>query len=102
MKRAKRKNGGRIEPWSKIRDKELRNPDFAREYLLAAMEEGLELKVALGDVIRAVGTRKYARWLKGIDQPNLVRAVREGSNPTVKTVERILAPLKLRLSLHAD
>jgi DNA-binding phage protein len=89
-----------MEPWSKIREKELRDPDFAREYLLAAVEEGLDLNVALGDVVRAVGTRKYARWLKGIDQPNVLRALRKGSNPTIKTIEKILAPLRLRLSVQ--
>jgi hypothetical protein len=35
--------------------KDLKNPEFAREYLLAAMEEGVSLQLALGKIIRVMG-----------------------------------------------
>jgi len=97
----KRKVAGKNRKWSNIRDRHLKNPDFAREYLLAAVEEGLDLQVAIGNVIRTVGSTRYSKWLKGADRPNLLRTIRKGANPTVKTLAKLLEPLNLELSVVA-
>ena len=39
---------------------DLRDPEFARELLLAAMDEGVPFRVALGKVIRAMGVKEFA------------------------------------------
>jgi hypothetical protein len=38
----------------------LRDPSFAREFLLAAIDEGVDIQVALGKVIRAMGVKEFA------------------------------------------
>ena len=40
--------------------KDLRDPAFAREFLLAAIDEGVDLQLALGKVIRAMGVKELA------------------------------------------
>ena len=44
----------RSEDWNLDLAKRLRNPKFARAFLLAAIEEGLTIQQALGKVVRAI------------------------------------------------
>jgi DNA-binding phage protein len=99
MKRQRQSPSGNLKPWNETLDRHLKDPKFAREYLLAAVEEGLDIQVALEDVIRAVGVNRYSQWVKRIDRPNILRAIRKGANPTIKTLARLLEPLGLQLSL---
>jgi hypothetical protein len=41
--------------WNKGLAQDLREPDFAREFLLAALREGIPLRVALRKVILTLG-----------------------------------------------
>lgn len=43
----------RSEDWNVGLAQDLRSPEFAREFLLGAVEEGVPVQVALGKVIRA-------------------------------------------------
>jgi DNA-binding phage protein len=86
-------------PWRERFNERLQNPDYAREYILAAIEDGDDLHAALADVVRAVGATRYSTWAKEIHRPNLLRAIRKGANPTLKTIDRLLAPLGLRLAV---
>ena len=75
-----------------------RDPDFAREFLLAAIEEGISIQMALGKVIRAIGVREFSARIK-IAGPNILRAINPRHNPTQETLNRLLKPFKLKLSL---
>jgi DNA-binding phage protein len=84
--------------WNKGLARDLKDPAFAREFLLAAIEEGISLHQALGKVIRAIGVKEFS--LKtGIASPNLLRAIHPRHNPTQETINRLLKPFGLRLSL---
>jgi DNA-binding phage protein len=96
MKRDKRVNDV---SWREGFYSRLKDPTYAREYLLAAMEDRADLRAALADVVRAAGATRYARWAKSIERPNILRVIRKGSNPTMKTIERLLEPLGLRLAV---
>lgn len=48
------------EDWSVGLAQDLRDPEFAREFLLGAVAEGLPLQVALDRVIRAMGMKEFA------------------------------------------
>jgi DNA-binding phage protein len=72
--------------------------DFAREFLLAAMEDGVSVQRALGKVIRAMGVKEYAA-LVHMAGPNVLRAINPRHNPTQETLNRLLRPFRLRLSL---
>jgi probable addiction module antidote protein len=87
-----------FEDWNKGLAEDLRNRDFAREFLMAAIEGGIPLQHALGKVVRATGVKEFAAKI-GMESPNLLRAIHPRHNPTQATINRILRPLGLKLSL---
>ena len=88
----------RSKDWNTGLAKDLRDPKFAREFLMAAMEEGVPIQVALGKVVRAMGVKEYAAKVR-MESPNVLRAINRRYNPTQRTLNRLLRPFKLQLSL---
>ena len=88
----------RSEDWNAGLAKDLRDPAFAREFLLAAIDEGVDLQLALRKVIRAMGVKEFAARVR-MASPNVLRAINPRHNPTQDTLNRLLKPFKLRLSL---
>ena len=88
----------RSRDWNVGLAEDLRRPAFAREYLLASIEEGVSLQIALGKVIRAMGVKEFASKVR-MASPNVLRAIAPRHNPTQDTLNRLLRPFKLRLSL---
>jgi DNA-binding phage protein len=72
--------------------------DPEREFLLAAIDEGVSIQVALGKVIRAMGVKESAASVQ-MAPPNVLRAISPRHNPTQETLNRLLRPFRLRLSL---
>ena len=87
----------RSRDWNEGLAQDLRDPGFARDFLLAAMDEGVSIQTALGKVIRAMGVEEFAEQAK-MAGPNVLRATNPRHNPTQATLIRLL-PLRLRLSL---
>ena len=79
--------------WRRICD-----PEFEREFLLAAMDEGVAVQTALGKVLRAMGVKEFGERA-GMAGPNVLRAIHPRHNPTQATLNWLLKPFKLRLSL---
>jgi ABC-type dipeptide/oligopeptide/nickel transport system ATPase subunit len=77
---------------------DLRDPEFAREFLLGAIDEEVPLQVALGKVVRAMGVKEFATKVR-MASPNLLRALNPRHNPTQATLNRLLKPFRLKLSL---
>ena len=77
---------------------DLRDPGFAREFLLGAIDEEVPLQVALRKVVRAMGVKEFAAKV-GMASPNLLRTLNPRHNPTQDTLNRLLKPFRLRLSL---
>lgn len=88
----------RSEDWNIGLAKDLRDATFAREFLLASIDEGVDLQLALGKVIRAMGVKEFAAKVR-MASPNVLRAINPRHNPTQDTLNRLLKPFKLRLSL---
>jgi len=88
----------RSKDWNVGLAQDLRDPSFAREFLLAAIEEGVSIQIALGKVIRAIGIKEFSATV-GIASPNVLRAINPRHNPTQETLNRLLKPFKLKLSL---
>lgn len=84
--------------WNEGLAKDLRDTEFAREFLLAAIEEGIPLQQALGKVIRAYGIKEFSKKVK-MPSSNIVRAIHPTSNPTIETLRKLLKPFKLDLGL---
>ena len=88
----------RSKDWNVGLAKDLRDPDFAREFLLAAINEGVSIQMALGKVIRAIGVKEFSARM-GMASSNILRAIDARHNPTQETLNRLLKPFKLKLSL---
>jgi DNA-binding phage protein len=88
----------RSEDWNIDLARRLRNPTFARAFLLASIDEGLTIQQALGKIIRAIGITEFAAQV-GMPRSNVQRAIRPQHNPTQETLNRLLVPFRLRLSL---
>ena len=88
----------RSKDWNAGLAEDLRDQEFAREFLMAAIDEGVPIQVALEKVIRASGVKEFATKA-GMAGPNVLRAIDRRHNPTQRTLNRLLRPFKLRLSL---
>jgi DNA-binding phage protein len=88
----------RSKEWNEGLAKDLRNPDFAREFLLAAVDEGVPLQQALAKVIRATGVKEFSAKVR-MASSNVSRAINSRHNPTQATLNRLLRPFRLRLAL---
>ena len=65
---------------------------------MAAMDDGVPIQIALGKVIRAMGVKEFAGKVR-MASPNVLRAINPRHNPTQDTLNRLLRPFKLRLTL---
>ena len=88
----------RSKDWNIGLAEDLRDPVFAREFLQASVDEGVPVQVALGKVIRAMGVKEFAATVS-MASPNVLRAINPRHNPTQETLNRLLRPFHLRLSL---
>ena len=88
----------RSRDWNYGLARDLQNREFAREFLLAAIDEGVPLQAALSKVVRATGVKEFAAKV-GMASPNVLRAIDRRHNPTQQTLNRLLRPFNLRLSL---
>ncbi len=88
----------RSRDWNEGLAEDLRDKAFAREFLTAAVEDGIPLQQALAKVVRATGVKEFAAR---VDMPssNLLRAIHPNHNPTQETLERLLKPFGLRIGL---
>ena len=88
----------RSRDWNDGLAEDLRDKAFAREFLTAAVEDGIPLQQALAKVVRATGVKEFAAR---VDMPssNLLRAIHPNHNPTQETLERLLKPFGLRIGL---
>jgi DNA-binding phage protein len=88
----------RARDWNEGLARDLQDPAFAREFLRAAVEEGVPVQQALGKVIRAMGVKEYSQKAD-FAGPNVLRAINPRHNPTQATLNRLLRPFGLKLSV---
>jgi DNA-binding phage protein len=89
----------RSRDWNEGLSRDLRKPDFAREFVLGLLDEGFTLQQALNKVVRAYGVKEFASKAKMLS-PNVLRSIDGRHNPTQKTLEHLLRPLGLRLTVE--
>lgn len=88
----------RSRDWNEGLARDPQDRAFARELLMATVEEGIPLQQALGKVVRAMGVKEFGEKV-GMAGPNVLRAINPHHNPTQETLDKLLAPFGLRLSL---
>jgi len=84
--------------WNRGLVRDLRNPEFARKFLVAAVEDGVPFQQAIGKVIRAAGVKEFAAKVR-MDSPHLLRAIHPRHTPNQDMVNRLLRPFRLKLSI---
>ena len=84
--------------WSEGLAKDLKDIRFAQEFVQACIGEGLPLQIVLGKVIRADGVREFSSRTR-IPSANILRGVNPKHNPTIGTLNRLLKPFGLELTL---
>ena len=88
----------RSKEWNTDLAADLQDRAFARGFLMAAVDDGVAVQEALGKAIRAMGVKEFARQVR-MASPNLLRAINPRHNPTQDTLNRLLGPFGLKLSV---
>jgi DNA-binding phage protein len=88
----------RSEDWNAGLARDLQDQNFVRQFLLAAINDGVPIQVALGKAVRAIGVKEFAAKVR-MAGPNVLRSINPRHNPTQETLNRLLEPFGLRLSL---
>jgi len=88
----------RSRDWNAGLAEDLRDLEFAREFLLAAIEDGVPLQRALGKVIRAIGVKEFSSKIR-MASPNVLRAVNPRHRPRPETLDRLLRPFRLKVNI---
>jgi DNA-binding phage protein len=88
----------RTKDWNEELAKDLRDIEFAREFIIAIMEEGLPLREILGKIIRAYGVKEFSKKVN-IPSSNIIRALNSKNNPTEDTLNKLLKPFGLQLAV---
>ncbi len=86
----------RSQDWNEGLAKDLKDPDFAREFIMGALAEGLSAQQALRKVILSYGLKEFSKRVR-IPSSNISRALNPKHNPTLDTINKLLRPFKLRL-----
>lgn len=88
----------RSRDWNEGLAKDLKDREFAREFVLAALDEGLSLQEVLKKVVLATGLKEFSKKV-AMPSSNILRVLNPKHNPTVDSVNRLLKPLGLKLTL---
>jgi len=80
-----------------------KNPEFAAEYLKAALEDDDEPRVLLIALRHVAQTRGIARIAKaaGIERESLYRALSARGNPRLSTLHAVAKAVGLKLTVEA-
>jgi len=84
--------------WNEGLAKDLKDSKFAQGFIQASLEEGLSIQMVLGKVIRAYGVKEFAAKVK-LPSSNLIRAINPKYNPTLDTINRLLRPFSLEVTV---
>ncbi len=84
--------------------KRLRDPKYAAEYLaqVLAEKDSAAFLIALKDVVEAGGGMGKLSGKVGLKRPSLYKILSKNGNPTLETLQEILEPLGLRVSVTLD
>jgi probable addiction module antidote protein len=84
--------------------KRLADPELAAEYLAQTLADGdhAAFLIALKDVVDAGGGIGSRTERAPITRPSLYKILSKKGNPTLETLQQILKPLGLRMSVAFD
>lgn len=82
----------------------LKDPEYAAEYLAQVLAENdnAAFLIALKDVVEAAGGMTVLAERAGLKRPSLYKILSPKGNPTLTTLQDMLKPLGLRVSVVLD
>lgn len=82
-------------------NRRLRDPEYAAEYLAQVLAENdrAAFLLALKDVVKSGGGVGHLAERVGLKRPSLYKVLSKNGNPTLETLQEILKPLGLRVSV---
>ena len=86
----------RSKDWNEGLLEDLKNTDFVKEFISAAINEGFSLQEVLNKMVHTVGIKEISA-ITGMAAPNILRTVAPQSNPTIGTLNKLLSPFNLKL-----
>ncbi len=89
----------RTRDWDEGLAEDLKDPVFAKEFLVAAVEEQISLQEALAKVIACYGIKEFAKEVN-MPSSNLIRALDKNYNPTQETLNKLLKPFGLMIGIR--
>jgi len=94
----------RLKSYKEDLNQRLRDPEYAAEYLaqVLAEKDNAAFLIALKDVVEAGGGMGSLAGRVGLKRPSLYKILSKNGNPTLETLQEILEPLGLRVSVTLD
>lgn len=94
----------RLKNYKNDLDRRLRDPEYAAEYLaqVLAEKDNAAFLIALKDVVEAGEGIGGLAGHVGLKRPSLYKILSKRGNPTLATLQEILKPLGLRVSVALD
>lgn len=91
----------RLKSYKEDLNRRLRDPEYAAEYLaqVLAEKDNTAFLIALKDVVEAGGGMGSLAGRVGLKRPSLYKILSKNGNPTLETLQEILKPLGLRVSV---
>jgi probable addiction module antidote protein len=91
----------RLKSYKEDLNQRLRDPEYAAEYLaqVLAEKDNAAFLIALKDVVEAGGGMGSLAGRVGLKRPSLYKILSKNGNPTLETLQEILKPLGLRVSI---
>jgi DNA-binding phage protein len=91
----------RTADWNEGLAQDLKKPEIAREFILAAIADGLPLQRVLAKAVRAYGLKEFAAKAR-MASSNVHRTINPSHNPTLSSLNRILKIFGLKLSVAPE
>lgn len=89
----------RYKDWSEALSEELKLCiENRREFFLALLEEGYDWKEAINQIVKLIGVNEYSELIGSMKPSNLINQLKEDSNITIKTLDKITRPLGIELT----
>ncbi len=88
----------RTQDWNRGLANDFKDSTFVREFINAALDEGIPIQDVLRKLVDVVGLKETSKKTK-MPSPNILRALNPKHNPTLETLNRILRPFGLKLSV---
>src|SRR5438105_1272963 len=94
----------RLKKYKPDLEKRLQNPEYAAEYLATVLAEKDHeaFLIALKDVVNATGGIGELSARLKLRRPSLYKILSSQGNPKLNTLQQILKPLGLRMSVVLD